>query len=199
MFDSARHDQFKLYGKARTYFVQNPGALITLEKFLSDTLYDLIDANIDEIAFDYNEASKLYPFWQNYPPDQRGRMPKGDQYPWIEVGEQVFGNKLMRLLAGRFKLRDAGLPSGPDKRMIMSSDDITSACSNFTDSCWLFLDIKSVGPRDDQEHAVMSHNQVSGDGKWNKEDTPEKHPNNRKGDQGISQIPRCNSTFICFE
>ena len=27
-------------------------------------------------------------------------------------------------------------------------------------------DVKSVGPRDNYEHTVMSHNQVSGDGNW---------------------------------
>ncbi len=172
MFNSARHDQFQRYKEARTYFLQNPGTLISLEKLMSDSLYDLLDRNVDEIVSDYDEASKLYPFWQNYPPDNRGRMPKGDQYPWIEVGEQVFGNKLLRLLEDRFKLRDAGLPSGPDKRMILSSNEIREAYDGFTDSCWLFLDIKSVGPRDDQEHAVMSHNQVSGDGKWDKEEDP---------------------------
>jgi len=35
-----------------------------------------------------------------------------------------------------------------------------------TDAAWLMLDIKSVGPRDDANHTVMSHNQVSGNGVW---------------------------------
>ena len=39
-----------------------------------------------------------------------------------------------------------------------------------TDSFWLFIDIKSVGPRDDQDHTVMSHNQISGNGKWTEKD-----------------------------
>lgn len=38
----------------------------------------------------------------------------------------------------------------------------------YTDSAWLMVDIKSAGPRDDFDHAVMSHNQVSGDGIWEK-------------------------------
>jgi hypothetical protein len=28
------------------------------------------------------------------------------------------------------------------------------------------LDVKTVGPRDDRDHAVMGHNQVSGSGEW---------------------------------
>jgi hypothetical protein len=40
----------------------------------------------------------------------------------------------------------------------------------FIGTCWLFLDIKSVGPRDDQDHTVMSHNQISGSGRWKSAD-----------------------------
>lgn len=171
MFNAKRSTQYQTYQDARRFFIENPDTLITLERLLSGIVHDVIVSNLEEFLTDYNEASLLFPFWQNYPPEERGRMPIGDQYPWIEVGEQVFGNKLVRLLANRFKVRDTGIPSGPDKRMVLSSKSISDACNGYTDSCWLFLDIKSVGPRDDQEHAVMSHNQISGDGSWEKEES----------------------------
>jgi hypothetical protein len=134
-----------------------------------DLFTDFMTKNHDEIQRDYNEASFLYPFWQNYPPEDRGRMPKGDQYPWIEVGEHIFCPKISRFLGSSFTVRDTGIPTGPDDRYIISAKKIKSILK-ITDSVWLFIDIKSVGPRDDQDHAVMSHNQISGNGTWTKKD-----------------------------
>jgi hypothetical protein len=93
-------------------------------------------------------------------------LPIGDQYPWIEVGEQVFGNKLSRYFASNFAIKDSGLPSGSDDRCIISSERIKQTL-HITDSAWVFIDIKSAGPRDDFNHAVMSPYQVSGSGIWN--------------------------------
>jgi len=166
MFNQYRDIQYKAYLKARQYFIDHHVQLIGLEKYVSDIVLKLIEANVDEIARDFNEASYLFPFWQNYPPDDRGRQPKGDQYPWIEVGEHTFSSKFPRLLAPLFQLRDTGLPTGSDLRLVLSNKDISSITDNFTNSCWLSLDVKSVGPRDDQEHVVMSHNQISGNGVW---------------------------------
>ena len=134
-----------------------------------NTLTGFINEYHIEIKNDYDEASFLYPFWQNYPPDERGRQPKGDQYPWIEVGEHVFCPKISRFLTKSFKVRDVGIPSGPDDRYILSASAIREVLE-ITDSFWLFIDIKSVGPRDDQDHSVMSHNQISGDGVWDEKD-----------------------------
>lgn len=61
---------------------------------------------------------------------------------------------------------DVGLPTGSDVRLVISNDTISQITNEITNSCWLFLEIKSVGPRDDQDHAVMSHNQISGSGRW---------------------------------
>lgn len=116
---------------------------------------------------DYDAASTLFPFWQNYPPEERGRAPIGDQYPWIEVGEHSVGSRLGRELSKRFEVRDMGFPTGADQRFVLSSDKIAELTRGLTDSVWLLADIKSVGPRDDQDHAVMSHNQISGSGGWN--------------------------------
>ena len=159
--------QFKAYTEARAHFVANPRKLIDLEKELTNALFGILKANIDEIKRDYNEASYLYPFWKNYPPEDRGRQPIKDQYPWIEVGEHAIGAKLPRLLERDFGIRDTGLPTGADQRFVLTHDIIKTATAGFTNAAWMFVDIKSVGPRDDQDHTVMSHNQVSGDGIWN--------------------------------
>jgi hypothetical protein len=161
-----RQQQFQLYNSARNYFIASPNALIELERFLTNHIVSLVKSNLAEIKNDYNEASYLYPFWENYPPEDRGRQPIMDQYPWLEVGEHAIGAKLPRLLVNSFDVRDTGIPTGADQRFVISSENILEATQGFTNSAWLFIDIKSVGPRDDQDHTVMSHNQVSGDGTW---------------------------------
>ena len=84
------------YNKAVLYYTQHPESLINIEKFVMAEILHFANLYLPEIVRDYNEASYLYPFWKNYPPLDRGRSPIGDQYPWIEVGEQVFGNKEAR-------------------------------------------------------------------------------------------------------
>ncbi|GBR74484.1 type-2 restriction enzyme [Candidatus Termititenax aidoneus] len=167
MFNQYRQMQFAQYNKAHDFFIENHEKLIQIEHFCMDLLSKFIDEHQDSIKHDYNEASFLYPFWQNYPPDERGRKPKGDQYPWIEIGEHVFCPKISRFLDKHFNIKDTGLPTGPDGRYIISNDAIQSILE-ITCSVWLFVDIKSVGPRDDQDHVVMSHNQISGNGKWDR-------------------------------
>lgn len=166
MFDIGADSQFEIYNKARSHLVENPRLLLKLEEYISSEIHKIISTNITEIKEDYNEASLLYPFWKNYPPDDRGRQPKGDQYPWIEVGEHAVGAKLPRLISPYFGIRDTGLPTGTDQRFVLRNKKIKEASEGLTDSVWLFIDIKSVGPRDDAHHAVMSHNQISGNGLW---------------------------------
>jgi hypothetical protein len=165
MFEQYREMQYIKYNEARSFFITHFEKLIQVEKYCMDVLSRFIELNHDEIIRDYNEASFLHPFWQNYPPDDRGRSPIGDQYPWIEVGEHIFCPKLSRFLSESYCVRDCGIPTGPDERYIISSTEIKSILE-ITSSIWLFVDIKSVGPRDDQDHTVMSHNQISGSGKW---------------------------------
>lgn len=166
MFNKYRAIQFEAYKKARAHFIEHPEVLIELEHYFVDSLAASIISKKDELVRDYDEASYLYPFWQAYPPDERGRSPKGDQYPWIEVGEHAVGDKLIRILTGDFHLRDTGIPTGPDKRFVLENEKIGEITKGYTNSAWLFVDIKSVGPRDDQQHTVMSHNQISGSGVW---------------------------------
>lgn len=166
MFYKSRDIQWPKYNKAREFLIGRNDILIKLEEYLAKTVTAILQENFAEIENDYNEASFLYPFWSKYPPDERGRQPIGDQFPWIEVGEHVFGAKLPRLLLKKFTVYDPGLPTGSDERFLLESDEIEEITEGLTRFAWLFVDIKSVGPRDNFEHVVMSHNQISGDGIW---------------------------------
>lgn len=190
MFHQFQELQFSEYNRAVGYYLRNSGMLIHIERFVMNEILHFIDLHLPEITRDYNEASYLYSFWKNYPPLDRGRAPVGDQYPWIEVGEQVFGNKLARYFAANFGVKDAGLPSGSDDRCIISSDRIKQILG-ITDSVWVFIDIKSAGPRDDFNHAVMSPYQISGSGVW------------RNVDDGVKNAPikatgtKATHDFLC--
>lgn len=166
VFNSFRKKQFEIYNEFRSDLIKNPNKLIELEKYISDEIENAIKLNLEIITKEYNEASYLYPFWGNYPPDERGRAPKGDQFPWIEVGEHAIGAKLGRILLSTFNVNDYGLPTGADQRLFLKNDNITHILGIENSAAWLFADIKSVGPRDDANHTVMSHNQISGNGEW---------------------------------
>lgn len=168
MFDKFQVQQHATYNRARDWFIDRPHCLINLEQFIIEHLFDQMSADIDTVIRDYNEASYLHPFWKNYPPDERGRAPRGDQFPWIEVGEHAVGSKLEKYLENGFETRDAGIPTGADQRFVVRSPKILEITEGLTDSAWVFIDIKSVGPRDDADHTVMSHNQISGEGRWDR-------------------------------
>lgn len=181
MFTQYAEAQFAAYNKALAFFRQNPQRLIEAEKFVMDEIIHFMDIHQPEIKRDYDEASYLYSFWKNYAPSDRGRASVGDQYPWSEVGEQVFGNKLQRHFNANFSVKDSGLPSGADDRCIISSERIRQILG-ITDSVWVFVDIKSEGPRDDYDNAVMSPYQISGSGNWEKvEDGMKNNPIMAKG------------------
>lgn len=166
MYNQHRNRIFLDYNRAKAFFLRNPEILIELERFTTGLCHEILARNLDEFIMDYNEASFLHPFWANYPPDNRGRSPVGDQIPWIEVGEHAVGHKLNRLIAQEYRIREVGIPSGADNRFVLESDEILRITNGFTNSVMVFLDIKSVGPRDDFEHTVISPYQVSGDGFW---------------------------------
>ena len=167
MHEQHRNDSFPKYNTARKSFIDNPEILISVEKRVSSAIKKLVEEKQDDYKFDYDAASTLFPFWENYPPDERGRDPIGDQYPWIEVGEHAIGTKIARSVYEHFLVSDIGFPTGADQRFVLTSPDFLEMTHGLTDTVWLFLDIKSVGPRDDQDHTVMSHNQISGSGDWN--------------------------------
>ena len=165
MFDVHRGAMHSAYQTARAHFLAHREELIAVEKLLHETVFGILSEHVEAFRKDYDEASFLYPFWQNYPPEERGRAPRGDQFPWIEVGEHSIGCKLARYLGEHFKLRDVGLPAGTDQRFVVQSKEIKERL-HISDAAMLFIDIKSVGPRDDFKHTVLSPFQVSGDGWW---------------------------------
>ena len=167
MFNEKREEFFEIYHNARARFIRHPKYMIKVERYITEIVNTLIAENYPEIKRDYNEASYLNAFWANYPPDDRGRSPKGDQIPWIEVGEHSVGHKLNRLIAEKFYIEEVGLPSGADNRFVLYSEEIEEITHGLTNCAFVFLDIKSVGPRDNFEHTVISPYQVSGDGLWN--------------------------------
>ncbi len=166
MFNEKRDFLYRNYNNARKHFIEDPDILIQLEHYITCLVNKIITANFPEIVHDYNEASFLYPFWADYPPEDRGRAPIGDQVPWIEVGEHSVGHKLSRLIAQNYQIREIGFPSGADNRFLICSHEIHSITHGLTNCAFIHLDIKSVGPRDNFDHTVLSPNQVSGDGLW---------------------------------
>lgn len=160
-------DVHRAYLAARQQLIDDPEPLVQAESWATSTVSSLIQHMKTQIKDDYDAASWLYPFWRNYPPDARGRMPVGDQFPWIEVGEHTVGSKLVKALSFRHKVRDIGFPSGPDQRLLLIHEAIPIAGFG---ALWVMLDVKSAGPRDDFPNVVMSHNQISGDGLWSRPD-----------------------------
>ena len=160
MFTEKREQLFEQYHGLRSHFIDYPNQLIRLEEFTTTIVNNLILENYTEIQRDYNEASYLNAFWANYPPDDRGRAPVGDQVPWIEVGEHSVGHKLNRIISRDFYIEEVGLPSGADNRSVLYSEDIAHITGGKTDCVFVFLDIKSVGPRDNFDHTVISPYQV---------------------------------------
>jgi hypothetical protein len=165
MFNAHRPQMFAAYNKAREHFIRNWRELVEIEKYTHALIKQAVVENLSEIRRDYDEASFLYPFWQNYQPLERGRSPRGDQSPWIEVGEHSVGFKLARILSCKVAIREVGLPSGADQRFIFQSEELGRHCQ-ITKQAMLFLDVKSAGPRDKADHTVLSTYQVSGNGIW---------------------------------
>lgn len=119
MFNEKRELMFNQYNRARNYFIQNPNQLIEVEHHIVNLVNHTIAYNLEEIKKDYNEASYLYPFWAEYQPVKRGRDPRGDQVPWIEVGEHAVGEKINRFISSQYRIAEVGLPSGADDRFVL--------------------------------------------------------------------------------
>ena len=122
MFNEKRELMFNQYNRARNYFIQNPNQLIEVEHHIVNLVNHTIAYNLEEIKKYYNEASYLYPFWAEYQPVKRGRDPRGDQVPWIEVGEHAVGEKINRFISSQYRIAEVGLPSGADDPIYVLSD-----------------------------------------------------------------------------
>lgn len=145
------------YFAQREYYMANLGIVLETERQF--TLW-LLDEVILKVAAQINkdfsfQAEKLLPFWIEYPPEQRGRKPKGESIPLLELGEKTLVPHLLAALGQFSDVSFPGLPTGGDVRFA-------------TESAFVHLDIKLTGPNDNPDEIVVPPNQVSGDGvAWN--------------------------------
>jgi hypothetical protein len=139
MYNTYRNNMFHVYNNVREQLIQNPKAIISTEEYITTAVCKMFLENYAEFESDYNEASYLHPFWANYPPDDRGRSPVGDQIPWIEVGEHAVGHKASRILSQQCEVREIGLPSGADNRFLIIDPTITKMTDGITNKALVFL------------------------------------------------------------
>ncbi len=143
------------YLRARQDLLENGGEpIIRAEQKYMQLFQKLIGDDAQILKRDFDLSSELYPFWANYPPEQRGRQPVGDSVPWIEVGQTSLTANITRLVVRSGLFGDVsfpGLPSGGDMRFA-------------TQDAFIHFDVKVTGPRDATDEVVASRNQISGDG-----------------------------------
>ena len=147
------------YNSHRSNYIENPSQLIELEQRVTNLISEIITANWHEFKRDFDEASRNFPLWANHIPRDRGRAPRGDQIPWIEVGEHSIGHKLSRLISDVATVREIGLPFGSDDRYAITNEEFCA---------FLFCDLKSVlkDGGDDADYIVVPPQQISGNGVW---------------------------------
>ncbi len=143
------------YIAARNNLLSNTNLLIDLENAYMSFLHQIVSSVSLRISVDFNKATELMPFWRNYPPIQRGRLPIGTSIPWSEVGQTTIVSNIIRALSyGNPEITYPGLPSGADLRFL-------------TDDALIHFDIKITGPNDRPDEVVASPNQISGNGiRW---------------------------------
>lgn len=109
-----------------------------------------------EIQKDFSDSFELKPFWFNYAPRQRGRLPTGTAIPWGELGEKTIITRIIRsLIQEKPCVHHPGLPIGGDFRFA-------------TEDALVHFDVKLTGPNDNPNEIVASSYQISGDGNtWN--------------------------------
>ena len=131
----------------------NPAALVAFEKVYMQHLLAVLEQTVKNMYTDFNEsAGDLLPFWLNYPPEQRGRNPKNEATPMLELGEKLTSSHLIHAVSNYFgDVTFPGLPTGGDVRFA-------------TSEALVHLDIKVSGPNETPNDLVVPPNQVSGDG-----------------------------------
>ncbi len=141
------------YNRAREFLLSNNcQELLRLEKTITEILIREILKIAGQIKQDFDLATDLLPFWGKYAPIQRGHKPRGEAFPWGEVGEKVIEGHLYSLVPNIFNnVRFIGVPYGHDIRFA-------------TDKAFIHIDAKSTGPTDNTEEVVSSPNQVTGNG-----------------------------------
>ena len=118
---------------------------------IADTI--VINSNTYTVNNDFDKATELKPFWEVYAPVQRGHKPRGEAFPWGEVGEKVVEGHLYSIVPNIFEnVRFLGVPYGHDVRFV-------------TNDAFIHIDAKSTGPTDNPNEVVSSPNQVTGNGR----------------------------------
>lgn len=142
------------YQLAREHLLENNCAqLLSLEENVTNVLINSILPIASNIKADFDSATNLKPFWDQYAPVQRGHRPRGEAYPWGEVGEKVIEGHLYSLMPQIFEgVRFLGIPYGHDIRFS-------------TNNAFIHIDAKSTGPTDNADEVVSSPNQVTGTGR----------------------------------
>ena len=145
----------QIYFQRRSEVASNLGWVEKLEKHYAQLLLNVLEDAVEHMYVDFTESAfELLPFWRNYPPEQRGNKASGTAHPMLELGEKLTSSHLIKSVAGRLgDVTFPGLPTGGDIRFA-------------TSNALIHLDIKVNGPNDDPNVLVVPPNQVSGDGKY---------------------------------
>lgn len=126
--------------------------IIAIERKYTEFLTEVILAAADYIYRDFCQVTELFPFWVNYPPEQRGRKPRGTSIPWGDMGEKSIGQSLVRAISLKnSSVSYPGLPLGGDVRFA-------------TSEALVHFDMKLTGQTDNPHEIVASPHQISGDG-----------------------------------
>jgi hypothetical protein len=133
------------------------GHIIAIEKKYTEFLTEVILTAASDIYRDFCQVTELFPFWVNYPPEQRGRKPRGTSIPWGDMGEKSIGQSLVRAISLKnSSVTYPGLPLGGDVRFA-------------TNEALVHFDMKLTGQTDNPHEIVASPHQISGDGAiWKK-------------------------------
>jgi len=160
------------YNQARNELLENNcEQLLNLEESVTQQLISSIASVAMGIKSDFDSATRLKPFWEKYAPVQRGHKPRGEAFPWGEVGEKVVEGHLYSLMPQIFEgVRFIGVPYGHDIRFA-------------TDNAFIHIDAKSTGPTDNADEVVSSPNQVTGTGKLDSGGSVYNDPAEMKGPQ----------------
>lgn len=142
------------YNEARQSLLKDDcRKILKLEENVTNKLSKSLLDVASDIKKDFDTASQLKPYWEKYAPFQRGHKPRGEAFPWGEVGEKVIEGYVYSLAPRIFdNVRFVGVPYGHDIRFL-SGDS------------FVHIDTKSTGPTDNAEEVVSSPNQVTGTGK----------------------------------
>lgn len=158
------------YNNARRRFSADPGEIEDIECESRDLLLDLILASASAIERDWAHANDTLPYWIEAAPKQRGRQPKNEGIPWLEVAEHVPISHLTAEFGRRFgtEIIFPGLPTGGDLRFA-------------TQRALVHLDGKAAGPNDKHDEVVVPPYQLSGDGAITDSGTLKPNPSIKNG------------------